>query len=98
AAPDRQLGEADTLLVLGEVADIEALEQRPQVCLYGVDAQEDLLGDLLVRCRGGELASLTKRPAEGNQNAPLGVGDGRRLEAISRGHRLFRTGLAGGPK
>src|SRR3954468_2965206 len=52
AEPEDPLDELDPLLVLREVLDVELLEQRAQMGLHGVDAEEQLVGDLLVGRRG----------------------------------------------
>jgi hypothetical protein len=49
AALDRAPGEFGPLAVLRHVADPEAVEQHVQVAFYGVDAQEQRVGDLAVR-------------------------------------------------
>ncbi|CAN5498367.1 hypothetical protein BH10ACT11_BH10ACT11_01610 [soil metagenome] len=52
SASHRQLGQPYPLLVLSQLAYLEAVEQRPQVGLDRVDGKEDLVGDDLVRSRG----------------------------------------------
>ena len=55
-AAQGQLGEADALLILWQVADFEGLEQGAEVRLHRVDAEKDLVRDLLVGRRARELA------------------------------------------
>ena len=52
SALERQLDQARPLLVVGQVFDPELAVERAQVRLHRVDAEEDLLGDLLIRRRG----------------------------------------------
>src|SRR5918999_5807734 len=79
ALQQRDRGEPGALLVLREVLEPEALEQRAQVRLDGVDAERDLLGDLLVRQRGGE-RGVADRAAERDEDLLLRGGEvnGRR--------------------
>ena len=60
--------QAGALLVLGQLADAETLEQNPQVGLHRVDAEEHLGGDLGVRRRWSRSSS---RPSAGTgRSAP----------------------------
>ena len=67
------------LLVLRQVLDAEALEQRAQVRLDRIDAEVQLAGDVLVGRRHRELVVLVG-PREGDEDLALGrrqVAEGR---------------------
>ena len=73
-------------------------EQRPQVRLHRVDAEEQLGGDLLVRRRRRELVVLV-RARERDEHLALGrrqVGEHRRSPATCVGHRVLGLGAAVG--
>ena len=58
-----------------QVFDPELAVERPQVALHRVDAEEDLVGDLLVGRRGGEVVAGRDRPTERCEDAKLGIGE-----------------------
>jgi hypothetical protein len=74
AAGERQLGQPGALLVLGERLDAESGVQGAQVTLDRVHAQEDLVGDLLIRGRRREGALLFERAAQGLEDPLLRLG------------------------
>src|SRR4051812_1711575 len=92
--PDLQsaLRERRTLLVLRDVTESERVEERAQVGLDGLHAEHQLLGDLSVRCRDGEL-TLAVRAAERNEHAPLCVRD--LWARPRRGQRRADRGIRG---
>ena len=71
---ERELGEAQALLVLAEVLDPEAAEERAQVGLDRRHAQVELRGDVLVGRRARPRVAAGEGTAEGDEHAPLGVG------------------------
>jgi len=75
AARDRQLDQPRPLLVVRQVFDPELAVERPQMALHRVDAEEHLVGDLLVGGWGGEVVAGGDRLAERCQNAKLGIGE-----------------------
>src|SRR6476661_2092442 len=64
------LDELRALLVLREILDVELLEEAAQVGLDGIDAEEDLSGDLQVGGRGRVGRLLLVRPAQRRQDLP----------------------------
>ena len=98
AAPGR------TLLVLGQVADAEEVEERAHRALHGVDAQRQLARDRRVRGRRGE-RRIAVGPAERDEDAALGrgqdvadrdaLGGQRRIRARARSRRA--EGQRGAP-
>src|SRR3954447_12295757 len=78
AEPQHPLDELDPLLVLRQVLDAELLEQRAQVRLHRVDAEEELVGDLLVGRRGRVRVVVLVRPAQRGDDLPLGRRQRRR--------------------
>ncbi len=78
AGLDRAAGELRALAVLRQLADPEAVEQRLEVALDGVDAHVQRLGDLAVRGRAGERVRQ-QRPAQRDEDALLGAGELRPL-------------------
>src|SRR5271166_822161 len=56
----RPLGERRALLVLWQLGEAEVVEQRAQVRLDGVDAEEYLVGDLLVAGGRGVRVGLAR--------------------------------------
>ena len=80
--PQHAFGKARALLVLGKVAQLELREQRTQVHLHRMDAEEQLVGNLLVGGGGREVRALPKGATRGRSelgagspSAPLGKGD-----------------------
>ena len=68
---ERALDEPRSLLVLRQIRDLKPLEEKPQVILDGVDAEEHLACDLLV-ARGCRVrAARLVRAAERDQDLPL---------------------------
>src|SRR6476659_2818849 len=87
------LDELRALLVLREVLDVELLEEAAQVGLDGIDAEEDLSGDLQVGGRGRVGRLLLVRPAQRRQDLPLGGGQRRHRHELVL-HRGQLRGLA----
>src|SRR5688572_20024450 len=71
AEPEDAFDQLDALLVLRKVLDLELLEQQAQLGLHGVDAEEQLVGDLLVGGRGGVRVVVLVRPAQRRDDLPL---------------------------
>ena len=89
------LREPGALLVLRQLGQAEAVEQGAQLRLDGVDREEDLVGDLLVR-RGQRGRRVVERPAERDEDLVLGrrERDRRRAHVTVRGLGLRRPGIA----
>ena len=92
AGLDRPAGELRALAVLRQLADPEAVEQRLEMALDGVDAHEQRLGDLAVRRRARKRIRQ-QRPAQGEQDALLGARELRPL-VLGGGVRRGERGLA----
>ncbi len=71
---DDELDQARPLLILGQPFNSELAIERTQMGLHRVDAKKDLIGDLLVGRREGEPVAIGDRPAQGDKNAMLRVG------------------------
>ena len=70
AGLERAPRELGALAVLRQVADAEQVEQRAQVALDRLDAEEQLVGDLAVGARARERRAV-ERPAQRGEDAPL---------------------------
>jgi hypothetical protein len=55
----------------GTSASWNFVERRAEVGFHGVDADDELVGDLLVGCRDGVLRRILERTAQGEEDAPL---------------------------
>ena len=84
---DRPLGELRALLVLGQPGDAEQLVHRAQVGLDGVEAEVELVADLLVGRGRGQSAASRRRAAERGQDLALGV-----RQLVDRDPDLRRAG------
>src|SRR4051794_36242752 len=74
AGLERQLDQPRPLGVLREILDAEALEERAQMRLDGLDAEHQVVGDLAVRRRGHVRAGLAVGPAQRDEDPALGIG------------------------
>ena len=87
---------AARLLFCGEVLDAELLKQRAQVRLDGLDAEKELVGDLLVRGRRRVRRAVLERATERDEHLALGLGQVGGDEHVVGDHRALRGGgLAG---
>src|SRR4051812_3089252 len=77
AAGERELDEPRALAVLREVFDAEALEERADVRLDALHAEEHLFGDLPVGGGRGVSGVAAIRAAQREQDASLSRADGR---------------------
>src|SRR4051794_35969955 len=92
AAGEGELDEARPLAVLRQVLDAEALEERADVRLDPLDAQEQLLRDLLVARGRGALRAPAVGLAQGDEHAALRGADHRwRAAADAAGLRQARA-------
>jgi len=74
-ALEYELHEASPLLVVREGLDLELAVEHPQVSLDGIDAQVDLVGDLLVGRRRRIPVALSARAAERLEDFLLSLGE-----------------------
>ena len=92
----RYLGESGALLVLGKVFDAELVKERAQVGLHGVQAQDQLIRDLLVARRAGVGTRVLVWPAQCDQDRSLGLGQTGDRGQYAACNRLRAIGLRQG--
>ena len=94
SSSQRARASAARFCVLRQAGEPEALEQRRQRALDGVDREHQLVGDLRGWRPARRSRRVAQRPAERDQHAPLGGRDARRGGAPARASRVGAASTA----